>query len=308
MKRTQSCFLWWWMILVLMAGNSCQTAPPPVVSVPVDIWLGGDVHLGKGNTNVLAPLKSITHNATGIINLEGAVAETSSLREGIVLLNAPHRLAILKEAGVVVAGVANNHAQDAGDQSLLHTIEQVRRASLLPVGDIAGTAVVQRHGMRLVVSAHDLTSGVPPRLAEELRLARAQGDVLIATFHVTGPPSYLPSRELKQAVDIALSAGAQVIAAHGSHLPGPIERRGTAVIFWGLGNLVFDCECTAEKDALIARITFDHGQVIKAQVFPIEAGLSGAPARLSANPAAMFELLTAIGSSPFRPDTDQAHF
>ncbi|HNG94892.1 MAG TPA: CapA family protein [Acidobacteriota bacterium] len=282
--------------------------PPPVVSMPVDIWLGGDVHLGKGNTNVLAPLKSITHNATGIINLEGAVAETSSLREGIVLLNAPHRLAILKEAGVAVAGVANNHAQDAGDQSLVHTVEQIRMAGLLPVGEMAGTAVFERERMRLVVSAHDLTGGVPPRLAEELRRARAQGDILIATFHVTGPPSYLPSRELKQAVDIALSAGAQVIAAHGSHLPGPIERRGPAVILWGLGNLVFDCDCTAEKDALVARITFDQGQVIKAQVFPIEAGLNGAPARLSANPAGMFELLTAIGSSPFQSDTDQADF
>ncbi len=308
MKRTPWCFLWLWMILVLMVGNSCQTVPPPVVSTPVDIWLGGDVHLGKGNTNVLAPLKSITHNATGIINLEGAVAETSSLREGIVLLNAPHRLAILKEAGVAVAGVANNHAQDAGDQSLVHTVEQIRMAGLLPVGEMAGTAVFERERMRLVVSAHDLTGGVPPRLAEELRRARAQGDILIATFHVTGPPSYLPSRELKQAVDIALSAGAQVIAAHGSHLPGPIERRGTVVILWGLGNLVFDCDCTAEKDALVARITFDQGQVIKAQVFPIEAGLNGAPARLSANPAGMFELLTAIGSSPFQSDTDQADF
>ncbi|MBI4751129.1 MAG: CapA family protein [Acidobacteria bacterium] len=278
--------------------------PPPVVSAPVDIWLGGDVHLGHGNTNVLTPLTSITQNAVGIINLEGAAAETSSLREGIVLLNAPHRLALLKEAGVAVAGVANNHAGDAGEQSLLHTIEQVRTAGLQPVGDIAGAAVIERQGTRLVVTAHDLTSGVPPRLAEELRSARAQGDVLIATFHVTGPPSYLPSKELKQAVDVALSAGAQVIAAHGSHLPGPIERRGTAVIFWGLGNLAFDCDCTTEKDALVARITFDQGQVIKAQVFPIEAGLNGAPARPSSNPAGMFELLTAIGSTRFKPGTE----
>lgn len=308
MKRTQGCFLWLWVILVLMAGNSCQTVTPPVVSAPVDIWLGGDVHLGKGNTNTLAPLKSITQNAIGIINLEGAVADTSPLREGIVLLNAPHRLAILKDAGVAVVGVANNHAQDAGDQSLVHTVEQIRMAGLLPVGDLAGTAVVQQQGMRLVISAHDLTGGAPPRLAEELQFARAQGDVLIATFHVTGPPSYLPSRELKQAVEIALNAGAQVIAAHGSHLPGPIERRGIAVIFWGLGNLVFDCDCTSEKDALIARITFDQGQVIKTQVFPIEAGLNGAPAKPSSNPTAMFELLTAIGSSPFRRDIDHAHF
>ena len=112
-------------------------------------------------------------------------------------------------------------------------------------------------------------------------------------LHVSGPASYLPSAEARAAVDLALAAGADVVAAHGTHAVGPVERRGGAVIAWGLGNLAFNCVCTTETDGLLLHV--DRG---RADVWPIRAGMMAAPAHLATDPEAVYDLLTAIGSTP----------
>jgi poly-gamma-glutamate capsule biosynthesis protein CapA/YwtB (metallophosphatase superfamily) len=133
------------------------------------------------------------------------------------------------------------------------------------------------------------------------------GDVLVATFHVTGPPSYLPRPELRAAVDTAITAGALVVAAHGTHALGPVERRGKAVIAWGLGNLLFACDCTDEVDGAVLRVSID-GDAARARILPIDAGLRGAPARPGHNPELILDLLDALGSSPLRREGPAAGF
>jgi poly-gamma-glutamate capsule biosynthesis protein CapA/YwtB (metallophosphatase superfamily) len=158
------------------------------------------------------------------------------------------------------------------------------------------------------VTAHDLTPGVPRNLQAELVAARKQAEVLIVTFHVTGPPSYLPRPELRKAVEIAYQAGALVIAAHGTHALGPVERREHAVIAWGLGNVAFACDCTREEDAMILRVRVEAGKVAKAEVVPIRAGLNKKAASPAKDPQAIFDLLEAVGSSKLVRKGDVAEF
>jgi poly-gamma-glutamate synthesis protein (capsule biosynthesis protein) len=162
--------------------------------------------------------------------------------------------------------------------------------------------VLEVGGLRFAVTAHDLTRGVPPSLESDLKAARGRGDVLVATFHVTGPALYLPRPELRRAVELALAAGARVVAAHGTHAVGPVERRGGAVIAWGLGNVAFACDCTDEPDALLLRVRFEGENPAEAVLLPIDAGLNGGPARPSMDAAGVLQLLESIGSSPLRRD------
>lgn len=281
----------------------CRRAPPPAA----ELWIGGDVHIGKGPGNGLAPLAAVLEGALGIVNLEGPIGDSPGPGEGVRLANAPAGVAGLRAAGVRVMGIANNHSGDRGPSGLEETAAALRGAGALPAGGSAGAAVVSVNGRRVAVTAHDLTDGVPPNLSDDLSAARARGDVLIATFHVTGPASYLPRPELRAAVDAALSAGARVIAAHGTHALGPVERRGDAVIAWGLGNLLFDCDCTDEIDGAVLRVSID-GDVVRARIIPIDAGLRGAPARPGHNPALIFDLLEAITSSPLTRSAGSASF
>jgi poly-gamma-glutamate capsule biosynthesis protein CapA/YwtB (metallophosphatase superfamily) len=285
---------------------------------PAELWLGGDVSLGDGGSGQLRGISGIVQGAAGIVNLEGPVAARSRLAGGgLRLWNSPAALDELSGLNVKVAGIANNHAGDAGRNGPRHSVDALLEHGILPAGRPAGVALLEVNGSVIAVTAHDLTRGVPPDLAQELELAKRQAvvagvvrpvDVLIATFHVTGPPSYLPRPELREAVEIALRAGAEVIVAHGTHALGPVERRGNKVIAWGLGNLAFACDCTAEREAILLRISLHRGQLVKAEVLPIQAGVNGSAALPSADPGAIFDLLEAIGSDKLNRHGPTASF
>jgi poly-gamma-glutamate synthesis protein (capsule biosynthesis protein) len=284
----------WLFALLAAAALGCT----PTTSGSVELWIGGDVHVG--NAPVSLPQLAELGDALGIINLEGPVSD--GVREG--LANSPSSLPALHAAGVRVAGIANNHADDAGIDG-----RAVTRAALSAHG-ISPTPSVLTLGFgeqRIAVTAHDLTAGVPAALSDELHAARAQGDVLVSTFHVTGPPSYLPRPELRDAVEVALDAGALVVAAHGTHALARVERRGRAVIAWGLGNLLFECDCTDDSDGAILRVSIESGAV-RASIVPIDAGLRGAAARPAHDPELIFDLLDALGSTPLLRETSFARF
>jgi poly-gamma-glutamate synthesis protein (capsule biosynthesis protein) len=283
-----------------------------------ELWLGGDVNLGDGGRGQLDGISGIVQGAVGIVNLEGPVAEHGQLNaRGLRLWNAPSALKEISALNVKVAGIANNHAGDAGPLGAQRTAQQLLAHGIFPAGKPGGAAIIQVNGLVIAITAHDLTHGVPANLAQELasvrRVAVIAGvvrpvDVLVATFHVTGPPSYLPQAELKRAVEIAYQAGAKVIVAHGTHALGPVERREHGVIAWGLGNVAFACDCTNEQDAILLRVRVTGDKVVSAEVVPIQAGLNRKPARPSQDAAGIFDLLDAIGSSKLQRKGSGAEF
>jgi poly-gamma-glutamate capsule biosynthesis protein CapA/YwtB (metallophosphatase superfamily) len=272
------------------------------------LWFGGDVNLGNAKNPVLKPLEEILKGEVGIVNLEGPATEKLTSGKKLKLGNAPESLGQLREAGVRVAGIANNHAMDAGADGRQQTVQALQRVGIVPSGGPAGPAVFSVEGLRIVVAAYDLSGGIPAKLKQDLAAARQLGDLLIASFHVDGPPSYLPRPELRSAVKIALEEGAKIVVAHGTHAIGPVEHRNDLVVAWGLGNLVFDCDCTNEREGLLLEVTVRGGVIESASIVPIEAGLKGEPAQLSSDPNGVFDLLKAIGSAKLVRNGQRASF
>jgi poly-gamma-glutamate synthesis protein (capsule biosynthesis protein) len=291
-----------WLVMLLLGG--CAT--------PRQLWFGGDVHLGTGGAERLRDV-SAAMNAAGVVNLEGPIGtaeqamgpRTDDEHAALRLVNGPGAARALALAGIVAAGIENNHAADLGDSGRAVTREALGKAGVAPFG----VAVVNVGGVAVVLTALDLSGGVPASLAEGLGAARKRGQLLVATFHVTGPPSLLPAPELREAVEVALDAGAKIVIAHGTHAIAAVERRGEAVIAWGLGNLAFACECTDEADGLLLGVELDaEGGVTRATVVPVTAGLHGTNARLSENPKLTLDLLESLGSSALVRHGDRAEF
>ncbi len=294
------------MAMMATANHSAASA---FQEKSADLWLGGDVNLGDGGREQLQGISGIVQGATGVVNLEGPVAQRSQLlTHKFRLWNSPNALGELLALHVQVTGIANNHSGDAGKNGQQKSAVRLKQRNILPAGGPARAALLHLNGLVIAVTAHDLAHGVPPRLAADLSAARRRADILIATFHVTGPASYLPRPELRRAVEIAYRVGASVIAAHGTHALGPVERREHAVIAWGLGNLAFACDCTQEKDAIILRVHVAPGWTIKADVIPIQAGLNQRPALPAQDAKGIFDLLEAIGSSKLQRQGNVASF
>jgi poly-gamma-glutamate capsule biosynthesis protein CapA/YwtB (metallophosphatase superfamily) len=298
-------------LAAILLAHGAQPAPPGTVA----LWLGGDVHLDATGSAVLGAIPPLVEGAVGIVNLEGPIDPRRPLParpaagQGLRLINPPGAAAWLEAAGVRVATIANNHAGDAGARGGAATARALRSGGVLPAGGDAGVAILAAGGIRVAIAAWNLDGDrLPPSLTAELGRARRAGDALVATFHVTGPPSYLPGPVVRRAVDAALAAGASVVAVHGSHALGRVERRGRAVIAWGLGNLAFACDCTQEGEAILLRVAVSAAGAGRATVIPIAAGLRGAPVTAARDAAGILDLLAALGSSPLDRAADRASF
>ncbi|MBL8955957.1 MAG: CapA family protein [Myxococcaceae bacterium] len=280
--------------LSLAALSLLTACAAPVVrgTAPVRLWFGGDVHLGD------RALPRLPVFGAGVVNLEGPVGPGPFTPER--LMNAS--VSSLPDAGVRVAWVENNHADDDGEAGRQRTAAALDEAGVA----VAGLSVVPLSGLRVVFFGVDVSKGV---FAADLTAARALGDVLVVGFHVLAPPLLLPQVDLEVAVGLALEAGATVVVAHGSHALARVERRGSAVVAWGLGNLQFACPCTKERDGIVLEVELDtSGQVGPAWVVPVSAGLEGADATLSEQPALTFELLGSLGSAPLVVDGPRGRF
>lgn len=294
-------------VVAALLACGCSPGSSDSKSGPrAELWFGGDVHLGPGGKRALAPLAAAMRPAGGIVNLEGPIDPRGEpdgvIREpgAIRLFNGPGAAKELAEARILAATIANNHADDAGPEGQAETARALLRAGVSPFGGRAQVAVVQHGGLQIALSGHDLGAGVPPGLAKELEVTRQSGDVLVVSFHTAGPPLYLPEPPLREAAEIALAAGATVVVAHGSHTLAGAERRGRAVVAWGLGNVAFGCDCTDEREAVVLRVRLGKAGVETAELVPIDAGLQGAQARPAGDPAPVLDLLAALGVSGTR--------
>lgn len=261
---------------VLLSG--CHQAAQP--DRPRVLWFGGDVHLGQQGG---AALEDLHLDGPLVVNLEGPIADVARGSSSQALFNPPDTGARLRAAGVLAAGVENNHALDDGPAGVRRTRDALATAEIAPLG-------LTRSPVTMLQA--DLSAGVPLDLRARLAVERP----VVVLFHVLAPPLYLPEPPLREAVDLALQHGAQAVLAHGSHALGAVERRGPAVIAWGLGNLAFDCDCTAEDEGLLVRLELDGDRVRRASVVPVRAGLHGAKARMPADASLSLSLLESLGS------------
>jgi poly-gamma-glutamate synthesis protein (capsule biosynthesis protein) len=259
------------------------------------IWFGGDVHMGAAPRGGLTFIRDMVGGAVGVVNLEGPiVAEVGGAWAdgGVRLANPPGAAAVLARDGVVAASIANNHRLDDGAAGEARTVASLRAAGVAAVGASGGDALLYVGDSVVRIQAFELTDS-PLRLT-----LPSQPGVDVVALHVTGPPSYLPTPALVSAVDAAVAAGAEIVVAHGTHVVGPVERRGGALVAWGLGNLLFDCPCTDADEAIVLRVTLTEG--LPAAVLPIRAGLGGAAAGPAPDPDGLLDLLDALGGARLR--------
>lgn len=277
--------------LSLMLALGCQPAGDGAVT----LWIGGDLHLGDGPTDVLDPLRPLLGDAVGYVDLVGPIADAAPSGEGLRLHHPPAVLPALRASGVRFVGIDNHHQADAG--APLATLRRVGAAGLSP----AGIAPLKLDGVEVVVAQFDLAETPPGEIGPWLVKARAQAEHLVVGLHAEGPAA----AALAAGVDVALSYGARVVAAHGDHRIGKVERRGDAVVAWGLGDLAWYGEGGGEGPGLVLRVDLPS---LAAEIVPVDPGRRGAPATPAKDPGAVLDAVAALGGTPLTRRGDRAAF
>ena len=197
-------------------------------------------------------------------NLECAL--TAVERGGIpgkcTLRGSPDWAQVLKQAGVGLVTLANNHVMDFGPEGLFATIEALRRAGVRFVGagrtrdeacapifiEIAQQQVAFLGRSAVIVSAPTYSAENVPGVAfldvEEtlgaIRACRSRADLVVLLVHWGIEEYSYPSLAQRTQAKQFVEAGADLILGHHPHVLQGVERIGGGVAVHSLGNFTFD--------------------------------------------------------------------
>jgi len=205
----------------------------------------------------------------------------------------------LQYAGFDVLSVATNHIMDCGEkgfncdgQALLDTINNVSLLGIRSTGggrdihEASQPAIIERHGIRFAflglneiddrVWAEEAAPGTNPlsassieKVLQDISNAKGIADVVIvlSQWGVEYAPAPVPhQREWAQRI---LDAGATLVIGNHPHIVQPMEVHPTGLVFYSLGNFVFDQDNDFRREGMAVQVTFRGSRLEGWKLLPI---------------------------------------
>jgi poly-gamma-glutamate synthesis protein (capsule biosynthesis protein) len=277
-----------------------QTAPDPVRT---RLILGGDVMLSRHVGRVaraqhdpafpLRDLAPVLRSADiAFVNLESPFSDHGPVVErGMIFKAEPEMIAALEVAGIDVVSTANNHARDQGSHGVEFTLDWLVRHQIAAVGTgktaeaAHAGAVIERNGVRFgfLAYAYDQSNGNhsdtddrvsvmdPAGLRRDLAAMADRADVLVVSMHAGTEYARKPNAQQVAFAQAAIDGGASVVVGHHPHVTQSWEHRGQGVIFYSLGNLVFDQFQRIETQrGALAEVVFEGPKMVRAGLLAVK--------------------------------------
>ncbi len=104
---------------------------------------------------------------------------------------------------------------------------------------------------------------------------RKRADVVVVSMHAGIEFLARPTQQQTAFAHAAIDAGARIVVGHHPHVVQPWERYRDGVIFYSLGNLVFDQFQRIEtQHGLLAEVVFAGATMLHAGVMPVDIVLT----------------------------------
>ncbi len=195
------------------------------------------------------------------VNLESPFSDRGPYKQGGLIFHAaPDTIEGLQLAGVSIASTANNHSRDCGPHGVEFTVAWLRSHGIAPLGSSESEpvthrgAVLVRHGIRFGFLGytfdqqngnwHDIDPRIAvtdiPALGRDVAAMRSRAEVVIVSMH--NGVEYMPRPTPAQVAfaHAAIDAGAKLVIGHHPHVIQAEEQYRNGMIFYSLGNFVFD--------------------------------------------------------------------
>lgn len=218
-------------------------------------------------------------------------------QDSVTFRGDPESLKGLLFAGFDILSIANNHTMNYQIPGLTSTIQELKKAGILYAGggkniDAAHTpAMIKAKDKKIAFYAY-----VDPNIGGYLGLATWNSpgiakmdieavkndvkngldpnwhaaDMVIVSMHTGKEYTRQPTQFQKDFAHSACDAGASLVIGHHPHWVQPVEYYGDCIIFYSLGNFVFDQMWSEETQiGLVAKVSFDEDEKPTAELFPV---------------------------------------
>ncbi|MFD1361984.1 CapA family protein [Lentibacillus salinarum] len=160
--------------------------------------------------------------------------------------NSPHAVGdALKEAGVDVVSLANNHTLDGGEEAIMNAIDHWEKIDMMYTGAYQHEADSDElrvyhtdEGISVAFLAYTYgTNGIPVPdgkdhlvnlidkdvMADRIQEAKQQADAVILSLHYGNEYERMPSAEQKDLIQFAADKGVHVVLGHHPHVLQPVD-------------------------------------------------------------------------------------
>jgi len=158
----------------------------------------------------------------------------------------------LKESGIGILNIANNHIMEHGKRGYEETLKVLADTGIKVLGDNNRIIYLDKNGSRIALAGFcgveqntvvDGCSSVLNRenvfsTLDEMIINKA--DLKIFCFHWGNEYIHKPSMEQRHFAQCLIDAGADIIIGHHPHVIQPYEQYKNGHIFYSLGNFCFD--------------------------------------------------------------------
>ena len=244
----------------------------------VTLALLGDINLGRGVTPSPDSFSYLSASLSAadlaLANLESpfgidAVPETTAYN-----LCAPaERASLLEGWGIDLLSLANNHAEDCATDGMEATRTALAASGL--TGLSPQPLMLESRGLALAFFAFDDVSAPldEESAAEAIRLAHADGALVIVSVHWGWEYQGAPSSRQEELAGRFAAAGADLIWGHHPHVLQParwIETpRGRTLVLYSLGNALFDQGGLEDtRQSALVLVTLDADGVSDVETIP----------------------------------------
>lgn len=263
---------------------------------------------------LLAPIKPLLENADfTVVNFETTLSDQAFFPKNAprpiafhptaasVYTSHPNSVLALKQSGVDIVDLGNNHAYDMLETGLDKTLAVLDQAGMLHFG--AGTdeasawapVTISLEGQTVAfvgcttlriplntptrfdipyVASDVLGKGgaaycAEARLRSEIINAKKQADIVIVMIHGGREYDRTPINKITYLTEIARQAGATLIVNHHSHVVGGFSRKDQSLIAWSIGNFLFDQTVWPSFESYLLAVYLREGKIIRAYVEPL---------------------------------------
>ncbi len=238
----------------------------------------------------LAPLLQSADIA--FANLEAPFSDRGELVEsGMIFKAEPEMIRGLELAGIDIVSTANNHARDCNGYGVEFTLDWLAAHGIAAAGtgksaDAAHAgAILERNQTHFgfLAYTYDQSNGnhkdFDDRVAavdveqmqSDVKAMLARADVAVVSMHAGTEYSLKPNQQQIEFAHAAIEAGARVVVGHHPHVVQPWERVGDGVIYYSLGNLVFDQFQREEtQHGALGVVKFSGATLVAADRVPID--------------------------------------
>lgn len=197
---------------------------------------------------------------------------------------------VLKENGFTLVSLANNHLADFKAKGVVNTLDTLDKVGLKHVGagrnltEAAEYDIQEINGVKIATiavsdiipkdfAARDSKAGILTtktlKYYQAVKDASEKADLVIANIHWGVEYGMTETEAQQQLARNLINWGVDVVIGSHPHVLQPVEKYGDGIIFYSMGNFVFDQGWSRTKDGMVLNYYVDEDGNCSFEITPI---------------------------------------